>query len=47
LIGDAACLVKILGQGELKVKKLEFISVKVSEGAKAQIEKNGGKVIAN
>ena len=47
LIGDAACLVKILGQGELKVKKLEFISVKVSVGAKAQIEKNGGKVIAN
>jgi len=47
LIGDAACLVKILGQGELKVKKLEFISVKVSEGAKAQIEKTGGKVIAN
>ena len=47
LIEDANAIVKILGQGQLKVKKLEFISVKVSEGAKTQIEKNGGKVIVN
>jgi large subunit ribosomal protein L15 len=45
LIEDANAIVKVLGQGQLKVKKLEFISVKISDGAKAQIEKNGGKIV--
>lgn len=47
LILDAAAPVKILGQGELKTKKLELVGVKISDGAKKQIEKTGGKVIAN
>jgi len=37
--------IKILGQGELKLKNLEFSGVKISEGAKTQIEKMGGKVL--
>lgn len=44
LVLDAAAPVKILGKGELKSKNLEFISVKVSDSAKEQIEKTGGKV---
>lgn len=45
LIENASAPVKILGGGELKVKKLEFVSVKVSDSAKAQIEKAGGKIV--
>jgi large subunit ribosomal protein L15 len=45
LILNAAAPVKILGNGELKSKKLEFISVKLSEQAKAKIEKAGGKIV--
>ncbi len=37
--------IKILGQGELTLKNLEFQGVKVSDSAKLQIEKMGGKVI--
>jgi large subunit ribosomal protein L15 len=37
--------IKILGDGELKLKNLEFFGVKISDSAKAQIEKMGGKVI--
>lgn len=37
--------IKILGQGELILKNLEFKGVKLSAGAKAQIEKMGGKVV--
>ena len=37
--------IKILGQGELTLKNLEFEGVKLSAGAKAQIEKMGGKII--
>lgn len=37
--------IKILGQGELTLKNLEFQGVKLSQSAKAQIEKLGGKII--
>lgn len=37
--------IKILGQGELTLKNLEFSGVKMSDSVKAQIEKMGGKVI--
>ena len=36
--------IKILGNGELKVKDLKVSVAKISESAKAAIEKNGGKV---
>lgn len=36
--------IKILGQGELTLKNLEFQGVKLSQSAKAQIEKMGGKI---
>lgn len=45
LINSAAVSVKILGQGELKLKNLEIAGVKLSLSAKEQIEKMGGKVI--
>jgi large subunit ribosomal protein L15 len=37
--------IKILGQGELKLKNLEISGVKLSASDKTQIEKMGGKVI--
>ena len=37
--------VKILGQGQLILKNLEFSGVKVSDSAKLQIEKMGGKMV--
>jgi large subunit ribosomal protein L15 len=37
--------VKILGQGELRLKNLEFEGIKLSDSAKLQIEKMGGKMI--
>jgi len=44
LIESVKLPVKILGQGELKVKNLEFNGVKLSKSAKEQIEKTGGKI---
>lgn len=44
LIDSVAKTVKILGQGELKLKNLEFSGIKVSDSAKAQVEKLGGKI---
>jgi large subunit ribosomal protein L15 len=46
LIENASKSVKILGQGQLTLKKLELVNLKVSATAKAQIEKLGGKIIA-
>jgi large subunit ribosomal protein L15 len=46
LITDASASVKLLGQGELKVKQLQIVKIKVSATAKEQIEKLGGKIIA-
>ncbi len=37
--------IKILGQGELTLKNLEFKGVRVSESAKTQIEKMSGKIL--
>jgi large subunit ribosomal protein L15 len=37
--------IKILGQGELTLKNLEFEGLKLSDSAKLQIEKMGGKVV--
>jgi large subunit ribosomal protein L15 len=37
--------IKILGQGKLTLKNLEFEGVKVSDSVKLQIEKMGGKMI--
>ena len=45
LVNSAAAPIKILGQGELKLKNLQFSGVKLSASAKTQIEKLGGKVI--
>jgi large subunit ribosomal protein L15 len=42
LIDNASAPIKILGNGELKIKKLRFSNVKVSESVKTQIEKTGG-----
>lgn len=36
--------VKILGQGELRLKNLEFEGIKLSDSAKSQVEKLGGKI---
>ena len=44
LITTIANPVKILGQGELRLKNLEFSGIKLSAGAKAQLEKFGGKL---
>lgn len=46
LIEDASKSVKVLGQGQLTLKNLELVNLKVSATAKAQIEKLGGKIIA-
>lgn len=45
LARDIKGKIKILGQGELTLKNLELAGVKISESAKSQIEKLGGKVI--
>lgn len=45
LVNSAAAPIKILSQGELKLKNLEISGVKLSSSAKAQIENLGGKVI--
>ena len=44
LINSPAEPIKILGQGELKLKGLEFKRIKLSQSAKQQIEKLGGKI---
>jgi large subunit ribosomal protein L15 len=44
LINSASGKIKILGEGELKLKNLEFTGVKVSDSAKGQVEKLGGKI---
>lgn len=44
LIGDLKKPVKILGSGELKLKNLKFSGIKLSDSAKAQLEKLGGKL---
>ena len=45
LIDNIKIGVKILAKGELKVKKLRFSGVKMSENAKKQIEKKEGKIV--
>lgn len=45
LVGTVQEKIKILGQGELTLKNLEFEGVKLSDSVKAQIEKMGGKMI--
>ena len=45
MIGDINLPIKILGNGNLQVKNLEFEGVKVSESAKEQISKAGGKIV--
>ncbi|MFH1233342.1 MAG: 50S ribosomal protein L15 [Patescibacteria group bacterium] len=44
LIDAVKAPVKILANGELKLKNLEFKGIKVSEVVKEQIEKLGGKI---
>lgn len=44
LINQTGIGVKILGNGELKLKDLRFTDVKVSASARLQIEKNNGKI---
>ena len=46
LIGSLSEPIKVLGEGDLKLKNLEFEKVKLSASAKAQVEKAGGKVIS-
>ena len=45
LVRTARQKIKILGQGELTLKNLEFAGVKLSDSVKLQIEKMGGKVV--
>ncbi|MDP2736451.1 MAG: 50S ribosomal protein L15 [bacterium] len=45
LVGTIQKNIKILGQGQLTLKNLEFQGVKVSDSVKLQIEKMGGKMI--
>ncbi|MBI4779256.1 50S ribosomal protein L15 [Candidatus Falkowbacteria bacterium] len=45
LIGTAHKKIKILGQGRLNLKNLEFEGVKASDSVKLQIEKMDGKMI--
>ena len=47
LIKKTAQPVKILGTGELKVKKLQFTGVKVSDTVKIQVQKTGGTISIN
>jgi len=44
LIAASVGSVKVLGEGNLKLKNLQFVGVKLSDSAKAQVEKLGGKV---
>lgn len=44
LISTVSKPVKILGEGELKLKNLEFSGIKLSASAKKQVEKMGGKI---
>ncbi|OGF31356.1 50S ribosomal protein L15 [Candidatus Falkowbacteria bacterium RIFCSPLOWO2_12_FULL_45_13] len=44
LIGTVEAPIKVLGAGELKLKNLEFTGVKMSQSARAQVEKLGGKI---
>jgi len=44
LVQNPEAPVKILGKGELKTKNLIFADVKMSDSAKKQIEKAGGKI---
>jgi large subunit ribosomal protein L15 len=44
LINTVSKPIKILGQGELTLKNLEFSGLKISDSAKTQIEKMGGKI---
>ncbi|MEI7497952.1 MAG: 50S ribosomal protein L15 [Candidatus Falkowbacteria bacterium] len=46
LVEDASKTIKLLGQGELKLNNLSIVKIDVSESAKAQIEKLGGKISA-
>ncbi|MDO8667604.1 MAG: 50S ribosomal protein L15 [bacterium] len=47
LISSIEGAIKVLGQGELKFKNLEFENIKLSDSAKAQVEKLGGKTSWN
>jgi len=44
LIENNETPVKLLGDGELKIKNLQITGLKVSDSAKEQIEKLGGKI---
>lgn len=44
LIMDAKAPVKILGDGELKIKNLQFQGMKISMSAKEKIQKVGGAI---
>jgi large subunit ribosomal protein L15 len=44
LVSAGKSIIKILGDGELKVKGLKFSNVKFSAKAKEQIEKLGGQI---
>jgi len=45
LIANTKDPIKFLGKGDLKIKNLTVEGVKMSEGVKSQIEKNGGKIM--
>ena len=45
LVGTVTEPIKLLGEGELKLKNLEFTGVKVSASARAQVERMGGKIL--
>lgn len=44
LIKTVSQPIKVLGEGELKLKNLEFKGIKLSQSAKLQVEKLGGKI---
>ncbi|PLX20603.1 50S ribosomal protein L15 [Candidatus Parcubacteria bacterium] len=45
LVSDQKGKIKILAIGDLKVKKLQFQNISLSDTARAKIEKAGGKVL--
>ena len=45
LIAASTGSIKVLGEGELKLKNLEFSGLKLSASAKLQVEKLGGKIL--
>ncbi|MBT4277798.1 50S ribosomal protein L15 [Candidatus Falkowbacteria bacterium] len=47
LIKDAKAPIKVLGTGELKLKKIEINGIKISNTVKEQVEKLGGKVLCS